>query len=139
MLGIPVRIEIGPKDIEKGEVVVVRRNDREKISVKINDLTTELPKILEQIQKAMYDTAKKFLDEHIYTATTIDEMKKIGEENIGFIKAMWCGSEECENEIKAATGGYGSRCIPEKEEHLSDKCVFCGKEAKHMVYWGKSY
>ena len=139
MLGIPVRIEIGPKDIEKGEVIVVRRNDREKISVKIDDLTTELPKILEQIQKDMYDTAKKFLDEHIYTATTIDEMKKIGEENIGFIKAMWCGSEECENEIKAATGGYGSRCIPEKEEHLSDKCVFCGKEAKHMVYWGKSY
>ena len=139
MLGIPVRIEIGPKDIEKGEVVVVRRNDREKIVVKIKDLNKELPKILEDIQKDMFDSAKKFLDAHIYEAKNIDEMKKIGEEKIGFIKAMWCGSPECEDEIKSATGGYGSRCLADDEEAISDKCVFCGKKAEHKVVWGKSY
>lgn len=139
MLGIPVRIEIGPKDIENGEVIVVRRNDREKISVKIDELETKLPEILEDIQKDMYNSAKDFLDSHIYEATTIDEMKKIGEEKIGFIEAMWCGDEKCEEEIKAVTNGFGSRCIPEKQKQLSDKCVCCGKDAKHMVVWGKSY
>ena len=139
MLGIPVRIEIGPKDIEKGECVVVRRNDREKITVKIKDLAKELPKILESIQSDMFKTAKKFLDSHIFKATNMDEMKEIANNNIGFIKAMWCGEEACEDEIKAATGGYGSRCIDEEHEHLADKCVFCGKEAKETIIWGKSY
>mgnify|MGYP002626357384 CR=1 FL=1 len=122
--GIPVRIEIGPKDIENGEVVVVRRNDREKITVKIKDVAKELPKILESIQSDMFKTAKKFLDSHIFKATNVDEMKEIANNNIGFIKAMWCGEEACEDEIKAATGGYGSRCIDEEHEHLADKCVF---------------
>ena len=139
MLGIPLRIEIGPKDIEAGEIVVVRRNDREKITVKIEDLENEIPKILEKMQEDMYNNAKEFLDNHIYKATTLEEMKKIGENNIGFIKAMWCGDPECEDEIKSYTGGYGSRCMPENQEHISDKCICCGKEAKHMVVWGKSY
>lgn len=139
MLGIPVRIEIGPKDIENNEVIVVRRNDREKIAVKIDELPTKINEILEQIQIDMYKNAKEFLDNHIYTATTMEEMKNIGENKIGFIKAMWCGNEKCEDEIKAISGGYGSRCIPEKQEQLSDKCICCGKEAKHMVIWGKSY
>ena len=139
MLGIPVRIEIGPKDIENGQVIVVRRNDREKITVKIEELETELPKILENIQKDMYNTAKEFLDSHIYEAKTMDEMKKIGEEKIGFIKAMWCGDAECEENIKAETNGYGSRCILENQEPIDNKCVHCGKQAKHMVIWGKSY
>ena len=139
MLGIPLRIEIGPKDIEAGEVVVVRRNDREKITIKIDELEKKIPEILEEMQKDMYNNAKEFLDNHIYSATSLDEMKEIGDKNIGFIKAMWCGSPECEDEIKAATGGYGSRCMPENQEHISDKCICCGKEAKHMVIWGKSY
>ena len=139
MLGIPVRIEIGPKDIENGQVIVVRRNDREKITVKIEELETELPKILENIQKDMYNTAKEFLDSHIYEAKTMDEMKKIGEEKIGFIKAMWCGDAECEENIKAETNVYGSRCILENQEPIDNKCVYCGKQAKHMVIWGKSY
>ena len=139
MLGIPLRIEIGPKDIEAGEVVIVRRNDREKIIVKIEELEKRIPEILDDMQKDMYNNAKEFLDNHIYKATDLNEMKEIGEKNIGFIKAMWCGNPECEDEIKAATGGYGSRCMPEEQEHISDKCICCGKEAKHMVVWGKSY
>ena len=139
MLGIPTRIEIGPKDIEKGEVVVVRRNDRKKITVKIKDLAKKMPKILEDIQKDMYDAAKKFLDTHVYEATTIDEMVDLANNKTGWIKAMWCGDENCEDEIKYRTGGCGSRCIPSEQKHLSDKCVFCGKKAKHMVVWEKSY
>ena len=139
MLGIPTRIEIGPKDIENNQVVVVRRDTREKIVVSLDEITIKLPEILEQIQKDMYDRAKTFLDNNIHEATNMDEMKKIGSEKIGFIKAMWCGSDECEESIKAETGGFGSRCIPEQQEQLCDKCVYCGKEAKHMVMWGKSY
>ena len=138
MLGIPVRIEIGPRDIENGEVVVVKRNDREKISVKIDELTTELPKILENIQSELFNKAKEFLNTHIYEATTMDEFKKISDENIGFVKAMWCGDPECEDEIKAQTNGFGSRCIDETDK-ISDKCICCGKDAKHKVIWGKSY
>ena len=139
MLGIPTRIEIGPKDIEKGEVVVVRRNDRKKLTVKIKDLAKEMPKILDSIQKDMYDSAKEFLDSHIYDATTMDEMIDLANNKIGFINAMWCGDENCEDEIKYRTGGCGSRCIPKEQKQLSDKCIFCGKKAKHMVVWGKSY
>ena len=137
--GIPTRVEIGPKDIENNQAIIVRRDTREKITVNLNELNQKLNEILEIIQKDLYDKAKKFMDEHIYEATSIDEMKKSFEEKNGFVKAMWCGSEKCEDEIKSATGGASSRCIPFEEEHLSDKCVFCGKKAKHMVYWGKSY
>jgi len=139
MLGIPIRIEIGPKDIENEQLVVVKRNNREKITIKINELETKIPEILEEVQKEMYNSAKEFLDNHIYEATTMDEMKEIGENNIGLIKAMWCGDADCEENIKAQSGGFGSRCIPENQEQLSEKCVCCGKEAKHMVIWGKSY
>ena len=139
MLGIPIRIEIGPKDIEKGTATIVRRDNREKIEIKIDELSSKIPEILESMQKSMYEKAKLFLDTHIDSATTMDEMIKKFQEKRGFIKAMWCGSEECEDKIKAETGGAGSRCIPFKQEHLSDKCIYCGKEAKHMVLWGKSY
>lgn len=139
VLGIPVRIEIGPKDIEENQVVVVRRDTHEKITVKIDELTTRLPEIFETIQKDMYNRAKEFLDSHIDTATTMDEMVEKFKTNRGFVKAMWCGDEVCEGEIKYETGGAGSRCIPFDSEHLSDKCIYCGKKAKHMVIWGKSY
>ena len=139
MLGIPIRIEIGPKDIEKNEAIIVKRNSREKISIKLNELEKEIPIILESIQKEMYEKANDFLNEHIFEAKTLDEMKKIAKENIGFIKAMWCGNPECEENIKAETEGFGSRCIPEEQKNLSKKCIYCGQEAKHMVVWGKSY
>lgn len=138
-LGIPVRIEIGPRDLENNEVIVVRRDNREKIKVRIDQLADKLPEILTTIQKDMYQRAKEFLDSHITSATTMEEMiEKFNKERC-FVKAMWCGDENCEDEIKYRTGGAGSRCIPFEEEHLSDNCIFCGKPAKHMVYFGKSY
>ena len=137
--GIPTRIEIGPKDIEKNQAVIVRRDTREKIVVSLDELTTKLAEVLETMQNDMFERAKAFLDSHINEATTMDEMNEKFNENLGFIKAMWCGDEACEDEIKAQTGGATSRCIPEEEEHLSDVCVCCGKPAKHMVYWGKAY
>ena len=139
MLGIPTRIEIGPKDIENGQVVVVRRDTREKIVVPMDEVTTKLSEILETIQKDLYTKAKAFLDSHIHVATNMEEMKETAEKETGFIKAMWCGDDACEEMIKEQTGGVTSRCIPEEQEHLSDVCVCCGKPAKHMVYWGKAY
>ncbi len=138
MLGIPIRIEIGPKDIEQGQAVIVRRDTSEKIIVKLEELTTKVNEVLELIQKNMYAKAKKFLDEHIYTAKSLDEFKQIAEEKTGFVKASWCGSKDCEEKIKTDTNGFGSRCILENDEHV-DNCVCCGKKGKHMVMWGKSY
>ena len=138
MLGIPTRIEIGPKDIENGQVVVVRRDTREKIVVAIDEITTKLGEILETIQKDLYAKAKAFLEDHISTATTIEEMKDAVQNRKGFVKAMWCGDEACEQRIKDEAG-LSSRCIPFEQEHLSDVCVCCGKPAKSMVYWGKAY
>ena len=140
MLGIPTRIEIGPKDIENNQVVVVRRDNGVKIEVSLDSIEKELPGILETIQKDMYSKAKSFLDSHIYEAKDFDEMKKIAQDKIGFIKAQWCGDPECEDAIKAETGGFGSRCMPEKDQNeVHGNCVYCGKKAKHFVYWGKAY
>lgn len=139
MLGIPARIEIGPKDIENNQAVVVRRDTREKIVVSLDELTVKLGEILETMQKDMYDRAKAYRDERVYTAANMDEMKEIAANKPGFIKAMWCGCEECEKQIKELTGGVTSRCIPEEQEQISDVCVCCGKPARSMVYWGKAY
>ena len=139
MLGIPARIEIGPKDIEKNQAIVVRRDNGEKVVVSLDEINQKLPEILEDIQQNMYKKAEAFLNSHIKSAVTMDDMiEKFNNERC-FIKAMWCGDKECESKIKTETGGAGSRCIPFNEEKLSDKCVCCGKEAKHMVIWGKSY
>ena len=139
MLGIPIRIEIGPKDIEKNEVIIVRRDNGEKITVNIDNIETEVHNILENIQLNMYNKAEKFLNSHIQKATTMEDMINKFRQERCFIKAMWCGSKECEDQIKADTGGAGSRCIPFDEEKISDKCICCGKKAEHMVIWGKSY
>ena len=139
MLGIPVRVELGPKDIENGQAVLVRRDTREKTVVAIDDVPQALSELLETIQKDMYDRAKTFLENHIDEAVTMDEMVEKFQENRGFIKAMWCGDESCEETIKAETGGAGSRCLIEDEEPISDRCVCCGKPAKYKVFWGKAY
>ena len=139
MLGIPTRIEIGPKDIEKNQVVVVRRDNREKVIVSLDEIAVKLREILEQEQQDMYNRAKDFLNQHIDTAVTMDEMVEKFKENRGFVKACWCGDPECEGEVKYVTGGAATRCLIEDEEMISDKCIFCGKPAKHMAYWGKSY
>ncbi|MBQ2972319.1 MAG: proline--tRNA ligase [Ruminococcus sp.] len=139
MKGVPVRVELGPKDIEKNQCVIVRRDTREKLFVSLDNLEVEVEKALEAVHDGMYQRALKNMQEKTFVATTFDEFVKTAEENPGFIKAMWCGDKECEEKLKEVTGGVKSRCIPFEEEHLSDKCVCCGKEAKHMVYWGKQY
>ena len=137
--GIPTRIEIGPKDIENNQVVVCRRDNREKTVVSLDAIAVELRNILETMQQDMYNKAKAFLDSHIYEARTLDEMVEKFKSDRGLIKACWCGDEECEGEVKYVTGGAATRCLIEDEEMISDKCIWCGKPAKHMVYWGKAY
>lgn len=139
ILGIPTRIEIGPKDIENNQVIVVRRDTREKITVPMNEVAARLRDILETIQSDMYKRAEEFLNAHIDTATDIEEMKEKFQQNRGFVKACWCGDPECEGEVKYVTGGAATRCLIEDEEMISDKCIWCGKPAKHMAYWGKAY
>ena len=138
MRGIPMRIEIGPKDIENGKCVVVRRDNGEKIDVALSDIESKVKELLVTIQKDMYEAAKAHRDAHTYVAVTMDEFEKTFTEKSGFVKAMWCGDRACEDEIKDKLA-VTSRCMPWEQEKLSDVCVCCGKPAKKMVYWGKAY
>ena len=138
MRGIPVRIELGPKDIEAGQCVVVRRDTREKMVIALSEVAEKLPEILETIQKDMFERAKAHRDSHITDVTTYPGFKDAVENKPGFIRAMWCGDQACEDKIKEDTTAT-SRCIPFEQESLSDVCVCCGKPAKKLVYWGKAY
>ena len=138
MRGVPVRIEMGPKDIEKGEAILVRRDNSEKISVKLENLEEELDKLLKDIQQSMYNTCKERMKAKTTIARNMEELKKNLEENQGYVKTMWCGNQECEDKVKEVTGAP-SRCIPFEQEHLSDTCVCCGKPADKMVVWGRQY
>ena len=139
MRGIPVRVELGPKDIEAGKCVVVRRDTREKIEVALDELEVKVPEILETIQKDMYERAKKHRDAHIWDAHNYDEFKDIAENKPGFIRGMWCEDRACEDKIKEELA-VTSRCMPfEDQEQISDVCVCCGKPAHKLVYWGKAY
>lgn len=139
MKGVPIRIELGPKDIENNQCVIVRRDTREKIFVSLDEIESKVSEALQMVHDGMYEKALKNMQEKTFTATTFDEFVDTAENHPGFIKAMWCGDKECEEKLKDVTGGVKSRCIPFEEEHLSDTCVCCGKPAKHMVYWGKQY
>ena len=138
MKGVPLRVELGPKDIENGVCMAVRRDNGEKISVPLTDIAARLPELLDDVQKGLYDKAKKNMDDHIYTAYSLEEAKELQEKNGGFIKTMWCGDLQCELDMKEKAG-MSSRCIPFQQEHLSDVCACCGKPAKHMIYWGVAY
>lgn len=138
MRGIPCRIEIGPKDIEAGQAVIVRRDNREKTVSSIGDLAGTVKKVLEQEQADLFAKAKAHRDEHTYDAPTKEEFADAAENKHGFIRAMWCGCRECEDAIKEEYG-VTSRCMPFAQETLSDTCVYCGKPAKTLVYWGKAY
>ena len=138
MKGIPVRIEIGPKDIEANQAVVVRRDTREKIVVSLDELSTKLGEILDTMQSEMLERARAHREAHTYDATTYEEFVKTIEEKPGFVRAMWCGDQACEDKIKEDTTAT-SRCMPFEQKHLSDVCVCCGKPAKALVYWGKAY
>ena len=138
MRGIPVRIELGPKDIEANQGVIVRRDTREKIVVSLDELAEKLEEVLNTIQVDMLERARAHRDSHTVSVTTYDEFKDAIANKPGFVKAMWCGDEACEVKIKEETTAT-SRCMPFKQEQISGHCVCCGKEAKTMVYWGKAY
>lgn len=138
MRGIPVRVELGPRDIENNQAVLARRDNGEKITVSLDNIEEEVTKLLDTIQHDLLERARKHRDAHTYTAANMEEFEKTLKETPGFIKAMWCGDEACELEIKEKTGAT-SRCMPFEQEQISDKCVCCGKPAKTMVYWGKAY
>ena len=138
MRGIPVRVEIGPRDIENNEAVLVRRDTHEKITVSLDEIEAKVSELLDTIQSDMLERARAHRDSHTYVATTYDEFVKTINEKPGFIKAMWCGDQACEDKIKEDTAAT-SRCIPFHQEHLADTCVCCGKPATKMVYWGRAY
>jgi prolyl-tRNA synthetase len=138
MRGIPVRIEIGPKDIEANQAIIVRRDTREKIVASLDAIEETVAQVLDTMQKDMLERARKHRDTHTTYATNFEEFKNAVANKPGFIKAMWCGDRACEDAIKEETGAT-SRCMPFEQEHIADTCVYCGKKAKAMVYWGKSY
>ncbi|MBP7059090.1 MAG: proline--tRNA ligase [Lachnospiraceae bacterium] len=136
--GIPLRAEMGPKDLANGTCVLVRRDTREKYIVSIDEAPEKAKEIMETMQNEMFEKAKKHLESHITDVTTYDEFKDAVDNKPGFIRAMWCGDVACEEKIKADTTAT-SRCIPFEQEQISDKCVCCGKPAKKLVFWGKAY
>ena len=138
MKGVPLRLEIGPKDIENNRCVVVRRDNGEKIFVSLDELETKIPELLEAVRDGLYQKAVDRRAAMTFTAKDYAELKDIADNKPGFIKAMWCGDRECEDKLKDELG-ITSRCIPFEQEHLGDTCVCCGKPAKHMLYWGKAY
>ena len=138
MKGVPVRLELGPRDIENNVCVAVRRDNGEKVQVSLEELEIAIPALLDAVQQGLYDAAKKNLEEHIYAAKSIEEAKQLQAEHGGFIKTMWCGDEACELKMKEE-GGMSSRCIPFRQEKVSEVCACCGKPAKHMIYWGVAY
>ena len=138
MRGIPVRIEIGPKDLEAGKCIIVRRDNREKTEVLLEELEAKTGEILERMQKEMLERARKHVEEHTYVAETYDEFCNIIENKPGFVKAMWCEELACEEKIKEDTTAT-SRCMPFIQEKIAGRCVCCGKPATKMVYWGKAY
>ena len=138
MRGYPIRVEIGPKDIEAGKCVICRRDTREKIEVALTELEAKVGELMETIQKEMLERARVHRDAHTYVATNMEEFEKLFTEKSGFVKAMWCGDRECEDRIKEELS-VTSRCMPFEEERIAETCVCCNKPAKHMVYWGRAY
>ena len=138
MKGVPLRVEIGPRDMENGQCVLVRRNDGEKTVVALADLEGAVEEQLQLVRDGMFEKAKKNLDEHIFAASSIEEAKELQEKNGGFIKTMWCGETACELAMKEKAG-MSSRCIPFEQENLGEVCACCGKPARHMIYWGVAY
>lgn len=139
MKGVPLRIEIGPKDIENNQCVIVTRHNREKTFVSLDNLEETVLQKLREVRDGIYNSALENRERRTYICRNTDEIIHALDKNgDGFVKAMWCGEEACEDKVKEITG-VGSRCIPIEQEHIADTCVCCGKPAKHMLYWGKAY
>ncbi len=138
MKGVPVRVEVGPRDLEKNQAVLARRDTGEKIFVSLDNIEEEVTKLLATMQCEMLERARQIREENTYTAKDFAELKDIADNKTGFVKAMWCGDLACEEKIKE-DASLTSRCMPFDQEEITDKCVCCGKPAKKMVYWGKAY
>ncbi len=138
MKGIPLRVELGPKDIEQNQCVISRRDTGEKITASLDNLKDTISSLLEEMQNSMFQRALKHREENTFSVTTFEELKETADTKPGFIKAMWCGDLACEEQIKEEAG-LSSRCMPFEQEELSTKCVCCGKQATSMVVWGKAY
>jgi len=139
MKGVPLRLEIGPKDIEQNQCVIVRRDTREKTFVSLNELESKVAELMNALADGIYERALANVKARTYTCINIEDMNSVlAAKGDGFIKAMWCGSEVCEDEVKEKTGA-GSRCMPLRQEKVSDVCVCCGKPATALVIWGKAY
>ena len=138
MKGVPLRVEIGPRDIENGQCCMVRRDNREKSFVAVADAAESAKALLEQVHKSLYERALKNREENTYVAHSLEEAKALQDEHGGFIKTMWCEDPECEKRMKDEAG-MSSRCMPFAQEHLGDVCAICGKPARKMIYWGVAY
>jgi len=138
MKGVPLRVELGPRDIENGQCVMVRRDNGEKTPVALGELETKAAELLQAVHDGLFARAKRDLDEHTYTAQTLEEAKALQAGHGGFIKTMWCGDLQCELDMKEKAG-MSSRCLPFAQEKLSEVCACCGRPAKHMVIWGVAY
>ncbi len=138
MKGVPLRLEIGPKDIENNQCVVARRDTGEKITIKLDALEEKIPALLDEIHATLLQKATDRRDNKTFVAKSLDEMERILDETPGFVKAMWCGDQACEDAVKEKTGAT-SRCLPFEQETISDVCVCCGKKADSMLYWGRAY
>ena len=138
MKGVPLRLEIGPKDMEKNQCVLVRRDNRDKAFVSLDELETAIPRLLQELADSLYQNALKNREARTYAAQTLDEVKELSATKSGFIKTMWCGDVACEEKMKAEAG-LSSRCMPFEQENLGEVCPCCGRPAKTMVVWGKAY
>ena len=135
MKGVPLRVEIGPKDMEKNQCCICRRDSGEKVFVSLDELEITVSQLLDAVHDGLYQRAKKNLEDHTKVCMTLDEVKEFMESEGGFAKTMWCGDLECELKMKEQAG-VSSRCMPLQQEHVSDVCVCCGKPAKHSILWG---
>ncbi len=138
MKGVPLRLEIGPKDIEKNQCVIVTRHNREKHFVSLDNLENEIETLLKKVHDGLYERALKNRESRMFTAKNFDELKAVGEGETGFVKTMWCGDLECEMKVKEEVG-MTSRCMPFEQEEIAETCVCCGKPSKTMIIWGKAY
>ncbi len=138
MKGVPLRVEIGPRDIAEGKCVIVRRDNREKSFVAIDTIIESVNEKLEALRVALYEKALKHREDRTYTAYSLEELKEIAATKPGYIRAMWCGELDCELKLKEEAD-VSSRCIPFGMEPIGDSCVCCGRAAKKLVYWGKAY
>jgi len=138
MKGVPLRVEIGPKDIEKGQCCICRRDSGEKVSVPLAELEQTVKRLLDEVHEGLYSRAKQNLDSHTRTCQTVEEVNAFMEGEGGFARTMWCGGLACELKMKEEAG-VSSRCMPFAQEKVGDACVCCGKPAHKMIYWGVAY